>query len=137
MIHGTLGFRDNLHKDFTVRLLLGSVMLVCSACANAAPYPAFNEEGARRVFNTLDANEDGRISHQEWAILESREAAMVPKEQRQQMVGPLEDAFKRMDLNHDGSLTFAEWKKVNSKPPPPCPRCQPVTPGWVPLQPAH
>jgi Ca2+-binding EF-hand superfamily protein len=90
----------------------------------------------RRVFDLMDTNQDGQISHQEWAGLESRMAASVPEEQRQQFVEPLEIKFKSLDTNGDGKVTFAEYQ-ANQLSIPPCDRCTPITPGWVPLKRVH
>jgi Ca2+-binding EF-hand superfamily protein len=85
------------------------------------------------MFNALDTNNDGQVSHREWTVLESRAAAMVPEEQQQQFVAPLEVEFKKLDSNGDGHVTFAEYQ-ANRLRPSPCDGCTPVTPGWVPLK---
>jgi Ca2+-binding EF-hand superfamily protein len=134
-----------------MRLLLGSVVLVCSACSNnmssassvtkdegarrvSDTIDTSKDEGARRVFDAIDTSKDGQISHQEWADLESRMTASVPEDQRQRYVGALEAEFKTLDSNGDGNVTFTEFQ-ANRLTTPPCDRCTPVTPGWVPLTP--
>jgi Ca2+-binding EF-hand superfamily protein len=120
-----------------MRLLLASVILVCSACTNNArsAAPMTQGDGARRMFNALDTNKDGKVSHQEWAVWKSRMVASAPEEQRQQFVETLGNEFKKLDSNGDGSFTFAEMQ-ANNKPSP-CPGCTQITPGWVPLTPRH
>lgn len=94
------------------------------------------------MFDALDTNKDGQISHQEWAVLESRmmaKLAEVPggdtEENRRSSDRTLEAEFRKLDSNGDGSVTFAEWQ-ANNKPSP-CPGCTQITPGWVPLTPRH
>ena len=120
-----------------MRLLLASVIVACSACSDNAhsAAPMTQEEGARRTFDALDTNKDGQVSHQEWAVMESRAAAPIPEAQRQQFVEAMENEFKKLDSDGDGSFTFAEMQ-TNNKPSS-CPGCKPITPGWVQLTPRH
>jgi Ca2+-binding EF-hand superfamily protein len=102
-----------------MRLLLGLLVLACSACSNgtSAAAPTTKDEAVRREFDVIDTNRNGQISHQEWAGLESRMAASVPEEQRPQYVEPLEIKFKSLDSNGDGNVTFAEYQAHRLRTP--------------------
>ena len=69
---------------------------------------------AEAVFKRLDANEDGKLSKEEFAKFgEQAREKLKEKGKAKNADGRMSEAiFKRLDANNDGYLTLEEFKKI-------------------------
>jgi EF hand len=97
-----------------IKLLSGAALLAIAGAATAQPGPRPDRdadltrqqavERADRMFDRLDANDDGQVSR------EDGEARRAQRRERR-----ADRLFERLDLNRDGSITRAEVAQARAR----------------------
>ncbi|WP_169515998.1 EF-hand domain-containing protein [Gaetbulibacter saemankumensis] len=85
---------------------LCAVVLFAGVQLSAAQQNSGNKRTPEKMFASLDADEDGMVTLEEFKSKKRKNEVPVER---------LEKMFKRMDANADGTLTLEEYQKAMEK----------------------
>jgi len=91
----------------TAGLFALSLVLMSPAGAEAGKAKKKKKNSADTAFKTLDANNDGKVSKEEFA-----KVSELGKKKKQIKAKKLDKMFAQLDTNSDGTLSSDELKKL-------------------------
>jgi Ca2+-binding EF-hand superfamily protein len=110
-------------KKTIATLVVGGIMAAGMTMAQAAEHKTGHHEGGKQAaqsqaFKKLDANDDGKITEEEYAARAKNRFAKMLKEMDSDHDGKIsedeatakaKESFSGLDANKDGAVSMAEW----------------------------